>query len=208
MSNSQLLVLATIVTIGGLVVVVLATQQILRLPLWRARLLAGLLLLLYAAVLILRPSAWSVINLAVLAGAIGGAVLLGGSLGSVGAVAAFIVTAAVVDLVSVSGRLSRVIIDGYQQGNNDLLLYLTLVVPIDGRIVPIVGISDLFIGGSTIIALIKLGLKPVVVIGTISLGLVAALIYGIWQGTAPALPFIAVAVVLLAWRHPAGVSKL
>ncbi|MCP5100399.1 MAG: hypothetical protein GY943_33025 [Chloroflexi bacterium] len=106
-----------------------------------------------------------------------------------------------------SGGLSHAIIERYQDGTSDLLLYLTLVVPINGRLIPIVGISDLFLGGSAATALIRLGLKPVAAIGAIAIGLLGALAYGIWQGGAPALPFIAVAVFLLVWRTSVGSTR-
>jgi hypothetical protein len=91
-----------------------------------------------------------------------------------------------------------------QCGTSDLLLYLALVVPIGGRLIPIVGISDLLIGGAAATALIRLGLRPIAVVGTIAMGLVFALSYGLWRGGAPALPFLAVTVFLLVWRNSIG----
>jgi len=207
MSRSLILILAAIVTIGGLVAVVWAARQILRLGPLKARLLAGIFLFVYGTVVIIRPSAWPVIDLAVLVGAAGAAVLVGGSLSSIGAVVTFLLAAAAVDILSVTGGLTRAIIDGYRDGASDLLLYLALVVPIDGRIIPIVGISDLLISGSAAIALVRRGLRPIVVIGAIAIGLLGALAYGIWQGGVAALPFIAVAVVLLAWRYSAASTR-
>ena len=207
MSRTLLLILATTVTIGGLVVVVWVASQVLRLAPFRARLLAGIFLLIYGAVLIFRPSAWPVINIAVLIGAVGAMVLIGGGLSSSGAVVAMLVAAAAVDILSVSGGLSRAIIDGYRDGTSDLLLYLTLVVPIGGRLTPILGISDLLIGGSAAVALIRLGLRPVAVIGAIAIGLLGALAYGIWRGGVAALPFIAIAVLLLVWLNSVGSTR-
>jgi len=201
MSRTLLLILATTVTIGGLAVVVWVASQVLRLTPFRARLLAGILLLIYGAALIFRPSAWLVIDIAVLLGAVGATLLIGGGLSNSGAVVAMLVAAVAVDILSVSGGLTRAIIDGYQDGTSDLLLYLALVVPIGGRLIPIVGISDLLIGGSAAVALIRLGLRPVAVIGAITIGLLGALVYGIWRGGVAALPFIAVAVLLLVWLN-------
>ncbi len=207
MSRTLLLILATTITVGGLVVVVWGASQVLRLTPFRARLLAGILLLIYGAVLIFRPSAWPVIDLAVLIGVVGATVLIGGGLSSSGAVVAMLVAAAAVDILSVSGGLTRAIIDGYRDGTSNLLLYLTLVVPIGGRLIPIVGISDLLIGGSAAVALLRLGLRPVAVIGTIAIGLLGALAYGIWRGGVAALPFIAIAVLLLVWRNSVGSTR-
>ncbi len=207
MSHTFLLILATIVTICGLIVVVWGANQVLRLVPFRARLLAGILLLIYGAIIIFRPPAWPVINIAVLIGAIGAVILIEGSLSSSGAIVTMLLVAATVDILSVSGGLTRAIIDGYQDGTSNLLLYLTLVVPINGRLIPIVGISDLFIGGATTVALIRLGLRPIAVIGAISIGLLGALVYGIWRGGVAALPFIAVSVLILVWRNSASSSQ-
>lgn len=206
-ADTTLLTLATSVTLGGLVIVAWAAHLVSRFAPVRTRLLAGVLLLIYGAVVILRPSAWPVIDLAVLIGAVGAAVFIGGSLSSSGAVVAFLVAAAAVDILSVSGGFSRVIIERYQNGTSDLLLYLTLVVPIGGRLIPIVGISDLLVGGSSATALVRLGLRPVAVMGAIAVGLLGALAYGLWRGGAPALPFLAVPVYLLVWRNSSGSTR-
>lgn len=132
---------------------------------------------------------------------VGGVLLLERGLQTPASVAAFLVVAAVVDVISISGGLSRVLIDRYVDGTSDLLLYLTLVVPIGGRTVPIVGIGDLLVGGAAATALLRLGLRPLPIMGAISSGLLVALAYGLWRGGAPALPFLAVAVLLLVWRQ-------
>jgi hypothetical protein len=132
-------------------------------------------------------------------GAIGGAVLIGANLRTARSVVAFLVTAAVVDILSISSGFSRLIIDQYQAGTSDLLLYLTLVMPIGTRLVPIVGVSDLLVGGSAATALIRIGLRPIAVIGALTVGFIAALAYGLWRGGAPGLPFIAVTIFLVVW---------
>lgn len=201
MSRSLFSVLAAAVTLGGLVAVVSAARLIRSVaPSW-TRPLAGSFLLSYCAVLVLRPSAWPVMDLAVLTGAGGGVLLLEGGLRTPGAVAAFLAVAAIVDILSTSGGVSRMIVERYRDGSSDLLLYLTLVVPIRDRAVPIVGIGDLLIGGAAATALLRLGLRPGVVMGTIAVGLLSALAYGLWRGGAPAVPFIAIAVFLLVLRH-------
>lgn len=201
MSRSLFSVIAAAVTVGGLITVVWAAHLIRRLDPSRTRRLAGVLLLSYGTVLILRPSAWLVIDLAVLAGAVGGVLLLERGLRTPGAVATFLAVAAVVDMLSVSGGLSHILVERYRDGTSDLLLYLTLVVPVRARTIPIVGFGDLLVGGAAATALIRLELRPVAVLGTIGVGLLTALAYGLWRGGAPALPFIAVAVFILVWRH-------
>lgn len=201
MSRSLAPILAALVTLGGLAAVVWTSRLASGLAPSRTKVHAGALLLAYATALVLRPSGWPVIDLAVLAGAVGGVLLLEGGLRSPAAVLAFLVVAAVVDVVSMSGGLSRMLIERYREGTSDLLIYLTLVVPIRGRAIPIVGIGDLLVGGSAATALLRLGLRPVAVMGTFAAGLLVALAYGLWRGGAPAVPFIAAAVSVLVWRH-------
>jgi hypothetical protein len=199
--------IAAAVTLGGLLAVVVVAGFVRRaVPAAAARL--GIALLAgYAAVLVLRPPGWPVIDIAVVGGAAGGVLLLEGGLRSPGAVAAFLVVAALVDVASMSGGLTRVLIDRHRSGASDLLLYLTLVVPIGGRPVPIVGIGDLLVGGTAALALVRLGLRPAAVAVALAAGLGGALAYGLWRGGAPAVPFIAAAVLaLVAWsRH--GVAR-
>ena len=194
-------------TLGGLAAVVWAARLAGAVSPSRRRLLAFALLLTYGATLMLRPSAWPVIDLAVLAGAVGGVLLLEGGLQTPAAVAVFLGVAAVVDLLSFSGGFTHILIQRYAAGSGNLLLYLCLVMPVHGRAIPIVGIGDLFVGGAAATALLRLGLRPAAVTGTITAGLVSALAYGLWRGGAPALPFIAVAVFFLVWRTRAGHAR-
>jgi len=142
-----------------------------------------------------------VIDLAVLAGAVAGVLLIEGGLQTPASVAVFLAVAAVVDLLSFSGGFTHILIQRYSVGSGNLLLYLCLVMPVHGRIIPIVGIGDLFVGGAAAAALLRLGLRPAAVMGTMAAGLLSALASGLWRGGAPALPFIAVAVFFLVWRH-------
>jgi hypothetical protein len=200
MSRALFSTLATLVTLGGLGAVVATARLAGQHASSWANALAACLLLSYGVVLVVRPSPWSVIDLAVLMGAVGGVLFLERGLRTPGAVAAFLVVAAVVDVLSVSGGVSRFLIERHREGTSDLLLYLTLVVPIRDRPIPIVGIGDLLVGGSAATALLRLGLEPVPVVGAVAGGLLAALAYGLAFGGAPAVPFMAAAVCLLVWR--------
>jgi len=207
MSRLLFSVLAAAITLGGLTIVVSAARLILRFRPGRTNLIAAIFLFVYGTVLVLRPAPWPIIDVAVLAGAAGGALLIQAGLRSPGSVAVFLAVAAAVDLVSMSGGLSRILIEKYRTGASDTLLYLTLVAPIRGRVVPIVGIGDLLVGGAAAVALIRLGLRPLAVMGAISVGLLAALMYGLWRGGAPALPFVAGAVVPLVLWHLSKLKK-
>ncbi len=207
MSVSLFSFLAAAVTVGGLAAVVWAALLAGAISPSRRRLLAGALLLTYGAALMLRPPAWPVSDLAVLAGAVGGVLLIEGGLQTPASVAVFLGVAAVVDLLSFSGGFTHILIEQYRGGTGSLLLYLCLVMPVHGRVLPIVGIGDLFVGGSAATALLRIGLRPAAVVGAVAGGLLSALAYGLWRGGAPALPFIAAAVFLLVWEHSTRKSR-
>jgi hypothetical protein len=198
-TRTSFALLAAAVTAAGLVAVVVLGRLTARLAGVRIRAVAWLFLAVYAAALWLRPDPWPVIDVAVLTGATGGALLIARGLSSAASVAAFLIVAAVIDVVSMSGGATRFLLDRYRDGTSDLLQYLTLVVPVRARIVPIVGIGDLIVGGAAALALLGVGLRPAAVLGAIVGGLLAALSYGLWRGGAPAIPFIAVAVLVLVW---------
>jgi hypothetical protein len=145
--------------------------------------------------------AWPVIDLGVLAGAMGGVLLIEGALPTAAAVAVFLSVAAIVDVLSMAGGLSRIMIEGFRTGSSRLLLYVALVSPVRGSTIPIVGISDLFVGGSAAVALLRLKYRALTVMLAMSVALLTALAWGIWRGGAAALPFLAVAVWFLFWRH-------
>jgi len=209
MSRSLFSIVAAAFTVVGLAVVVSSARLVLRLSPRRAKPLAASFLLIYGVVLVVRPAAWPLIDLAVLTGAVGGVLLFGDGLRTPAAVIVFLGIAAVVDLWSMSGGLSRTLVERYRSGTSDLLLYLTLVAPIRGHAVPIVGIGDLLVGGSAATALLKLGFRPAHVMGAIVIALLSALAYGLWRrGGAPAIPFIAAAVLILVFAREARRSNL
>ena len=200
--------LAAATIVGGLAVVVLAVRLLQCFLPSQTRLLAGSFLLIYGVVLVLRLSAWPITDLAVLTGAVGGVLLFQGGLQTPRAVAVFLGVAAIVDVLSMSGGLSRLLIERYRASGGGLLQYLTLAIPIRGHAVSIVGIGDLLVGGAAATALLRLKLRPVPIMGTFAIGLLAALAYGLWRGRgAPALPFIAVVVFVLVWRHSVRASR-
>jgi hypothetical protein len=159
------------------------------------------LLLIYVAALAVRPSGSVAIDLAGLAGAVGGVVWVEGALQTPAAVAVFLTVAGVVDYLSMSAGVSKVLVERYRAGTGNLLVYLSLVVPVRGHAIPVVGLSDLFIGGAAAVALVRLKLRPAAVMGTMVAGFLSALAYGLWRGGTPAAPFLAGAVALLVWRH-------
>jgi hypothetical protein len=75
-----------------------------------------------------------VIDSAVILGAVGGILLIERGLHSAASVVDFLTVAAVVDLWSMRGGLTRTLLDRYREGSGDLFLYLTLVVPVNGQL--------------------------------------------------------------------------
>jgi hypothetical protein len=200
MSYSLFSALAAAVTVAGFAAVVWLARLAMEIPPRRRGHLAFGLLAAYGALLAFRPRAWTVIDLAVLAGAVGGVLLVEGGLQTAPAIAVFLSVAAIVDFVSMSFGLSRILVEHYQKGTSNLLLYLTLVMPIRGRALPIVGASDLLLGGSAAAALLRLKLPPTAVLGAVGGGLLAAAAWGLfWRAATPAMPFLAAAVWLLVW---------
>jgi ubiquinone/menaquinone biosynthesis C-methylase UbiE len=199
MSFSVLALLAAATTVGGLGAVVVGACTIRRAWSAHALFVAGACILAYGALLVFRPPQWLMIDLGVLAGAMGGVLLVEGGLGRPAAVMIFLAVAAAVDAWSMFWGPSQLIVTRYRTGVSNLLPYLTLVAPVRGRSVPIVGIGDLFVGGAAATALLRLGCPPATVAMTFASGLLGALAYGLWRGGTPALPFLAVAVGILMW---------
>lgn len=196
------------VTVAGFATVVWFSRLAARIPRPRKIWLAFTLLALYAATVALHPSAWLVIDMAELAGAVGGVILVEGALQSQRAVAVFLTTAAVADAVSMAGGISKTLIDGFRGGSSHALEYLALLVPVHGSVAAIIGITDLFLTGTAAVALMRLKLGRVAVFGTVVCGLLTALATGLWLGPMPAIPFVAAAAwILLTVQAPTSLFR-
>lgn len=199
----SMIALITSVMLAALALVVVAAHGAARLsPAIQSR-LAVAVFLVYGLVLFLRPSGWALIDVTVLTAAAAGALLLARWLPNATSVIVFLGVAAVVDVVSVAGGPTSAIVEQYREGQSDLLLYLTVLIPLEGRIVPIVGVGDLVVGGAAAIALLRHNYRTGPVLGAVALGLVFALGYALWGGgTAAAIPWMATTVALLVWWAP------
>lgn len=162
----------------------------------RRRLAAFSAIAVFVATTAARPDALVLSDLAVVLGAIGGAVLVGRSLGSIGAIIAFAITMAIVDLVSFGGGLTRRIVRDYRAGSSDLLRYLALTVPLNGRPTPLVGVGDLFAVGALFGGLVRVHRRTFRAAAFMLGGLVVAIAVGLVAGGAPGLPFLALAAAL------------
>jgi hypothetical protein len=113
---------------------------------WRNGFVVGVLVVYLGMALVGLPSVW-LSNVGVILASVAGAMVIGSLNRSKGGVVTFLVTAAVVDWFSFSGELTRWIIDGAVGGNTLLLQYLTVALPVGGRVRYLIGIGDLLITG-------------------------------------------------------------
>jgi len=170
---------------------------------WRRR-FAFLSVLPYAAVLSVRPDSLVLSNTGLILASVGLAPLLARSLGSTGALAAFAVTASLVDLLSFGGGLTRRIIQDYSSGTSDLLQFLALTVPLEGRATPLIGVVDLLVAGALFLALVEIhGSRTRAALVLLS-ALALAVGVGLIVGGAAAVPFVGLAAVADAWLARRG----
>lgn len=161
-------------------------------------------LAIYAVLILTMTSAWTLSNLAVLAVSILVASLIGGMLSSTPALIAFCVAAGLVDFFSFSGGLTAKIIADYRSGQSLLQHYLSISVPLNGELTPLIGIGDLIILGSIYAALRGLGYADWTAFVAPLAGLLLALALGLALGGIYALPFIsATTIVYLIWQRRA-----
>jgi len=171
-------------------------------------LVTAVVALSYALVLNLEPHWWWVSNAAVITIAAAAGVMIGSTLRSRQAVIAFCVAAAIVDVLSFSGGLTRSIVESFQSGDSHLLMHLSVAFPVGGTVRPIVGIGDLVILAGLFSSLCHLRFRGWLPFVVPVAGLVLALGVGLAIGGAPALPFIAAATVafVLARRNKRNVA--
>ena len=158
--------------------------------------LAGLSASAYAVVLYLAPEPALVGGLVglVAAGFVGslfGSVLLPTPQGLL----TFLLTASMVDLMSVAGGPTKALIDAAAAGTSDLILYLAILLPWEGKLIPALGVSDLF-GLAVMFASLRrqdFGAASTFVWGFC--GILAALFVGLVRGGVAGYPFLAAAVV-------------
>ncbi len=198
--------LALFVIVGSAALMFAGAKALRPLPSRTRMLVTGLAVLSYAAVLFWKPDLWFVSDTAVLAAGLTIGMLIGSSLGSGGAIVTFCVTVAIVDTVSFSGGFTKVIIESYAAGESHALIFLTIAVPFEGAVRPIIGIGDLVILTALFSGFSRVGhggWQPFVVPVA---GLLLALGLGLVVGFVPAMPFISATTIayMLWWmkRNP------
>ncbi|OYV93017.1 MAG: hypothetical protein B7Z68_09185 [Acidobacteria bacterium 21-70-11] len=169
--------------------------------------LAAVALALYAVCLWRSPQSWVVSDTLVLSVAVLAGGLLSLSLASDAAVVAFLTVGAVVDAFSSTLGLTAALLKSYVAGKSHLLEVLSISAPFDGKVIPIVGISDLFFLGVVFSALGRFGHRRAASFLVPTGGLVLALAVAFLTNFVAALPEVAlVTIVYLALHRRARVS--
>ncbi len=173
----------------------------------RARrfLVAGVAAVTYALVLVLRPDPQILGGLAgLVAAGLGGAILGASLLPDRRGLLAFLVAASIADVASVTFGPTRELAEAAGAGTSDLIFYLAVLLPWEGRLIPALGVSDLFGLAAVFASLRQQGFSGAVAFGCGTAGLVMALAGGLILGGAPGYPFLLLAVVALLtarwWR--------
>ena len=194
------LIFGTVILIA--IVLYAGTQRTSRLKrrwLWGA---LGIGVVVYIVLLRTQTAAWLISDIAVMLVSLLAASAIGLTLNSSSALITFCITAGIVDFFSFSGGFTAKIITDYQQGHNLLLQYLSITIPLDGRLLPVIGIGDLVILGGIYYAMHQIGHGGWLAFLSPLGGLLAALSLGPLLGGIYALPFIGGATIIyLLWME-------
>jgi hypothetical protein len=195
----KLAAIAFAVCLMSAAILCLASRFVEKLRFSRLSLLSLPALAAFTAVLALRPRSFLLADVIILAAAVFAGSLLGSVLRGYSGAASFLVAAAIADVVSsVSGataRLSR----AFRQGGSSLLRYLGIALPLEGRVVLIIGVADLMILATVYFVLRRLGKSgPWMFIAPL-IGLLLAVVAGLVFGGVAAIPFIAAATLAYLW---------
>lgn len=153
----------------------------------------------YALLLLLRPPPWPTGTVLVFAAGITSGVAIGGTLTSRESLITFLVVVSVVDVISFAAGPTSWIVEGYRDGRSDLLLYLAASLPVEGRLIPLIGAGDIVVLSAIWEAGRRLEYPPLVLAGLLAVALLVALAVGLAVGGIYFLPFAA--VVLAPYLH-------
>jgi hypothetical protein len=160
----------------------------------------------YGICLVTQPSSWLLADALVLLAA----VVLGGVLSraanSEAALVAFLM-AAIIDAFSATGGLTSKIVDSYAAGQSRLLQYLSISVPITGRIVPIVGVGDLLFASAIMHTLSRFRHPRIAVLLVPLGGLMLALILAFTTRFIAGLPSVAAVTTAYLLLHKRAVAR-
>jgi membrane-associated HD superfamily phosphohydrolase len=126
--------------------------------------------------------------------------LLSRQIGSVGALTAMLIVAAVADLVSTHAGPSRWLVAHAQHGRGAIVLQLLAIsLRWKGQFVGVIGASDLMFFATVVSVVRRLGWPETAALVVPLAGILSALAVGLFAGFTPALPFLAGAVWLYSY---------
>ena len=146
--------------------------------------------LIYCIMISLQVSNWLISDCLIIIISILAGFVIGNSISAISTLIVFCTTAGIVDFISFTGGLSAKIIEDYSKGHNLILQNLCISIPIDGKIVPLLGIGDLFVLGIILRSFYKIGFENWLVSLIPIAGLLIALILGLIVHGIYALPIM------------------
>ncbi len=200
-------VLAAVIA-GSCLVEYWGARGLARLPQRKRLLVAGAIAALCALGAVAFRGSFLASDCFVLAAALLVAVLLAPPLRSVGALAAFLLTGAVADLLSTYMGPTQWLVRSWIHGSRlTAMRFLAVTVPFKGKPIPVIGVADMLFFAVCVTVTRRLGWPepPVFLVPLASL--LTALGVGLLIGLTPALPFLAVGVfayVGISGRHGSG----
>lgn len=143
----------------------------------------------------LKPANWLLDDAIVIAVAVLAGGVVGRWLAAEGALISFLVAGAVADAVSTTSGVTARLIQHYAIGTSSLLQHLSIAVPRHGKLLAVVGVTDLFFAGVLMFALAGLGHPRTARLWVPMAGLVLALAVALLTGFAAALPALALVTI-------------
>jgi hypothetical protein len=139
-------------------------------------------------------------NCCVLTVALFAGTLLSRQIRSAGALATLLAAGAIADLISTQVGPSRWLASQAQHASGlALIQFLAVSIQLKGKLVPVIGVSDLMFFTVCVSAVRSLGWPETPALVVPLLGILSALGVGLFAGFTPALPFLAAAVLLYSY---------
>jgi hypothetical protein len=193
--------LLTLTVAGSCVLEYWGTRLFSFFPPARQNRVAVTMLALSALALAVAPANIVATNCFVLAAALVAGTLLSRQIGSVGALSTMLIVAAIVDVISAHAGPSRWLVDQAQHARGATVLqFLAISLRLKERLVPVIGVGDLMFFATVVSVVRRLGWSETAALLVPLAGILAALGLGLFAGFTPALPFLAGAVLLYAYR--------
>lgn len=165
-----------------------------------ATLVPGAACAAYLGLLLLRPQGLWLSNPVVVIGGAAVGLFLNRILGSRESIVAFLVAAAVVDLISFWRGPTDALLRAFKAGRPNLLTYMAGILNLEGGQFAVVGIGDLFLLSAAYLGLRAHTGREVAPALWLLGGLMVAVVVGIPLGGMPGIPFILLgALGYLAW---------